>query len=57
MTDNVYVKNYQNYYLKLEKQLNETSKFVEIAKDNYNTCSLEYLKLYLAICSEVDVLG
>lgn len=57
MTNNVYVKNYWNYYLELEKQLNETSKFVEIAKDNYNTYSLEYLKLYLAICSEVDVLG
>lgn len=51
------IKNYWNYYLELEKEVLETRKFVEFDKKNYNCFSIEFLKLYQAICSEIDTLG
>ena len=48
---------YWNYYVKLEEDFLKISKYVEICKTNYNTYSMEYLKLYQAICSEVDVIA
>lgn len=48
---------YWNYYLELEQQFLNTSKYVEICKNNFNTYSIEYLKLFQTICSEVDVLA
>lgn len=51
------IKNYWNYYLELEKEVLETRKFVEFDKKNYKCFSIEFLKLYQAICSEIDTLG
>ena len=50
-------RNYWNYYLELESELYQMKKYVEFSKDNYGTFSIEFLKLYQAICSEIDVLG
>lgn len=52
-----FIKNYWNYYLRLEVEFIHTLKYVEFSKDNYKTYSLEYLRLYLAVCSEIDVVG
>lgn len=52
-----FLKSYWEYYLDLEKQVLETKRFVEFDKANKNTYSVEYLKLYQAICSEIDVVG
>lgn len=52
-----FVKNYWKYYLRLEAEFIHTLKYVEFSKDNYKTYSLEYLRLYLAVCSEIDVMG
>lgn len=54
---NVFVKSYWNYYLELEDQFITTKKFVEFDISNYATYSIEYLKLFQAVCSEIDVVA
>lgn len=49
-----FIKKYWSYYIEIENQLLETQKYVEFDKKNYNTYSMEYLKLYQIICSEID---
>ena len=61
MTDNEslekFIKKYWNYYLRLEEEFYDTRNFVEFSEDNFGTYSIEYLKLYLSVCSEIDVVG
>ncbi len=52
-----FIKSYWNYYIELEAQIIETKRFVEFDESNYKTFSVEYLKLYQAVCSEIDVVG
>ena len=51
------IRNYWNYYLELEHELVQTKRFVDFSSKNNNTFSIEYLKLFQAICSEIDVVG
>lgn len=49
---------YWKYYISLENQFLETRKYVELDfVNNGRTYSMEYLKLYQAVCSEIDVTG
>lgn len=48
---------YWKYYRELEKEFLQTQKYVELSVDNWPTYSIEYLKLYQAVCSEIDVIG
>lgn len=48
--------NYFDYYLELEKDVFNTESYVTIEEDNYKTYSIQYAKLYLSICSEIDCL-
>lgn len=57
MTSKDFVKNYWNYYLQLEEQVLQTQRFVDFNAQNNSTYSIEYLQLYLAICSEIDVVA
>lgn len=50
-------KGYWEYYLDLEEQLLATRRFVAFDEKNEKTFSMEYLKLYQAVCSEIDVVG
>lgn len=52
-----FIKSYWNYFLELEYQLLETRRFVAFDNANAKTYSIEYLKLYQAVCSEIDVVG
>ena len=52
-----FIKSYWSYYLELESQFIETKRYVEFGQDNAKTYSVEYLKLYQAACSEIDVVG
>lgn len=52
-----FIKSYWEYYLELESQLIETKRYVEFGIKNNQTYSVEYLKLYQAVCSEIDVVG
>lgn len=52
-----FIKSYWSYYLELESQFIETKRYVEFGQDNAKTYSVEYLKLYQATCSEIDVVG
>ena len=56
-TFNSFIKNYWWYYKELEQEFLLTSKYVEISEDNFSTYSVEFLKLYQAVCSEIDVVG
>lgn len=49
-------KNYLNHYCLLEQDFIETSKYVTISENNFNTYSSAYLKLLLTIGSEIDVM-
>lgn len=51
------IKNYWNYYIELENEVLETRKYVEFDVSNYKCFSIEFLKLFQAICSEIDTLG
>ena len=53
----VFVKSYWEYYLELENQFAETKRFVAFDKSNSGAFSVEYLKLFQAVCSEIDVVG
>lgn len=49
---------YWKYYISLEEQFLETTRYVEFDYiNNGNTYSMEYLKLFQAVCSEIDVVG
>lgn len=52
-----FLKSYWEYYLDLEEQLLETRRFVAFDEKNKKSFSVEYLKLYQAVCSEIDVVG
>ena len=45
-----------NYFLSIEEELINTSQFVEFDLDNLKTFSIEYTKIILEACAEVDVL-
>ena len=47
---------YWDYYVELENELLETRRYVAFSESNFNTYSIEMLKLLEAVCSEVDVL-
>ena len=51
------IKNYWNYYLELESELLQTKRYVEFDCENEKAFSIEFLKLFQAICSEIDVVG
>jgi hypothetical protein len=50
------VRNYWVYFSELEKQLLDTKKYAEFDSKN-KVYSREYLQLFQAICSEIDVIG
>lgn len=52
-----FIRNYWNYYLELENEFLSTRKYVDFGKENFKTYSIEFLKLYLAVCGEVDTIG
>lgn len=52
-----FIRSYWNYFLELEQQFIETKRFVAFDKANAKSYSIEYLKLYQAVCSEIDVVG
>ena len=41
----------------MERQFIETKRYVDFSPENDKAYSIEYLKLYQAICSEIDVVG
>ena len=50
-------KSYWNYYLELEKRMEETHRYIEYDENNYKTYSSYYLMLFQNVCSEIDVVG
>lgn len=54
---NDFYKHYWNYYLTLEQDFINTEDYAAIDTINEHTYSNQYLKLYQAICSEIDVVA
>lgn len=50
-----FLQNYWNYYLILEKKFINSTNYVAVNVDNYNTYSFEFVNLILLIGSELDV--
>ena len=49
-----FMNKYWRYYLLLEKKFIETLNYVELAKENFSTYSVEYAHQFLAVGSELD---
>ena len=52
-----FIRNYWNYYRQLENEFLATRRYVDFNEGNFKTYSIEFLKLYQAVCSEIDVIG
>ncbi|WDE07826.1 hypothetical protein SG34_013630 [Thalassomonas viridans] len=48
-------KKFWQYYKTFEDDINRLSRYVEITEDNFSVYSVELTRLFLSICSEVDV--
>ncbi len=48
---------YWEYFLSIEDDLYKTSRFVEFVPENYNTFSIEFSRIILSSCSEIDVIA
>ncbi len=48
---------YWQYFLALEEDLIKFSRYVEFDTSNYETYSIELVRIYLSVCSEVDVVA
>ena len=55
MTNQDFLQTYWRQYLLLEDDFIKAISYVELSPDNYSTYSSRYLKLLLAIGSEIDV--
>lgn len=51
------LRNYWQYYRDLEEDFLQTQKFVSFNEKNFQTVSIEFLKLFQAVCSEVETLA
>lgn len=52
-----FLKKYWTYYIEIEHQVMETKRYIEFDTNNRKAFSNEYLMLYQAIGSEIDVVG
>ncbi|MCR5227992.1 MAG: hypothetical protein K6E27_12365 [Eubacterium sp.] len=52
-----FIRHYWRYYKELESEILSTRRYVDFDEGNFTSFSVEYLKLYQAVCSEIDVLG
>lgn len=48
--------NYWQYYLSFEEDIDRLFRYIEPSEYNFSVYSVELTRLYLAICSEIDVL-
>ena len=48
--------NYWQYYLSFEEDVDRLFRYIEPAEYNFTVYSVELTRLYLAICSEIDVI-
>jgi len=44
-----------NYFLALEHDLDQASRFIEFSEQNFPVYSIELAHIFLATCSEIDV--
>lgn len=47
---------YWQYFLAIEESLQETARFVDFSEDNLGTYSIEFARILLTACSEIDVI-
>ena len=57
MANKQIITEYWNYYLSLERQFENSRRYISFDNANYSTYSIEYIQLLQAICSEIDVVG
>lgn len=51
-----FIDSFWNYYLNLENRFINTTQYVEVDKNNYQTFSIEYIGLLQSICAEIDTI-
>lgn len=49
-----FIDSFWNYYLNLENRFINTTQYVEVDENNYQTFSIEYIGLLQSICAEID---
>ena len=45
------------FFESLDEELHSLSRIVEFSKDNFPTYSVQFARLYLSVCSEIDVVA
>lgn len=48
---------YWEYFLSIEDDLLKTARYVEFHQDNYSVYSIEFARILLASCSEIDTIA
>ena len=48
---------YWNYFLSLESDLENLSRYIEFTNNNFQTYSIELARMLLSVCSEIDVIA
>jgi hypothetical protein len=48
---------YWQYFLAIESDFEATTRYVEVSDKNYSTYSVEYVRIFLSACSEIDVIA
>lgn len=52
-----FIRNYWRYYRELEKECLQIRRYVDFHEDDFDTYSVEFLKMQQALCSEIDTIG
>lgn len=56
MNKEIFESKYWSYFLILEEEFSKIEKIIPIDENNFNTFSIQYMKLLFSICSEIDIL-
>jgi hypothetical protein len=48
---------YWQYFLAIESDFESTTRYVEVSDTNFSTYSVEYVRILLSACSEIDVIA
>lgn len=55
MSEQDYISKYWNYYLNIERSIMELENYITFDERNFNCFSIEFIKMFQMICSEIDV--
>lgn len=55
MNEQEFLSRYWNYYLNIEQSVIDLENYITFDERNFNCFSVEFIKMFQMICSEIDV--